>query len=124
MKESISELKKAYKEGKTIQHMNLDGEWVDCDMKPDFVANHSFRVKPDPVKVDASRNETITAEELEKGREPLVKLKCGREFYSFIVSKYALNDVIEAIKDNGGKEISVIKEGVNLVVCYKPYWRK
>lgn len=40
------EIIKAYGEGKVIQHLNLDGEWVDCDMPISFVNNHSFRVKP------------------------------------------------------------------------------
>ena len=41
------EVIKAYGEGKTIQHLNLDGEWVDCDMPISFENNHSFRVKPE-----------------------------------------------------------------------------
>jgi len=41
------EVIKAYGEGKTIQHLNLDGEWVDCDMPISFVNNHSFRIKPE-----------------------------------------------------------------------------
>ena len=45
--DEFSELKKAYGEGKTIQHMNLDGEWVDCDMPVSFVSNHSYRIKPE-----------------------------------------------------------------------------
>ena len=39
-------------------------------------------------------------------------------------AKYALTDVIESIKNSGGKEISVTKEDDELVVQYKPYWRK
>lgn len=41
---------KAYGEGRTIQHLNLDGEWVDCDMPISFSNNHSFRIKPEEVK--------------------------------------------------------------------------
>lgn len=41
------EVIKAYGEGKTIQHLNLDGEWVDCDMPISFPNNHSYRVKPE-----------------------------------------------------------------------------
>lgn len=46
------------------------------------------------------------------------------EYYRFSVAKYALTDVIESIKNSGGKEISVTKEDDELVVQYKPYWRK
>ena len=41
------EVIKVYGEGKTIQHQNLDGEWVDCDMPISFSNNHSFRIKPE-----------------------------------------------------------------------------
>lgn len=41
------EVIKAYGEGKMIQHLNLDGEWVDCDMPISFSNNHSFRIKPE-----------------------------------------------------------------------------
>lgn len=41
------EIIKAYGEGKTIQHLNLDGEWIDCDMPISFSNNHSYRVKPE-----------------------------------------------------------------------------
>ena len=41
------EVIKAYGEGRTIQHLNLDGEWVDCDMPISFSNNHSFRIKPE-----------------------------------------------------------------------------
>lgn len=44
--DDFTELREAYKQGKTIQHMNLDGDWVDCDV-PGFSANHSYRVKPE-----------------------------------------------------------------------------
>lgn len=43
------EVIKGYGEGKTIQHLNLDGKWVDCDMPISFVNNHSFRIKPEEV---------------------------------------------------------------------------
>ena len=48
--DDFTELREAYKQGKTIQHMNLDGDWVDCDMPVSFVANHSYRVKPEEKK--------------------------------------------------------------------------
>ena len=48
--DDFTELREAYKQGKTIQHMNLDGDWVDCDMPVSFVANHSYRIKPEEMK--------------------------------------------------------------------------
>ena len=45
--DDLEKVKKASEEGKTIQHLNLDDEWVDCDMKPGFSANHAYRVKPE-----------------------------------------------------------------------------
>jgi hypothetical protein len=45
------------------------------------------------------------------------------DYYRFSVAKYALSDVIEAIKNNGGKEIAVTKEDGELIVLYKPSWR-
>lgn len=45
--DDFTELREAYEQGKTIQHMNLDGDWVDCDMPVSFVANHSYRIKPE-----------------------------------------------------------------------------
>lgn len=44
------EVIKVYGGGKVIQHLNLDGEWIDCDMPISFSNNHSFRVKPNPSK--------------------------------------------------------------------------
>ena len=44
-------------------------------------------------------------------------------YRKFRVSKYALIDVIEAIKNNGGKDIIVTKEDDNLIVKYKPNWK-
>ena len=41
------EVIKAYGEDKVIQHLNLDGEWVDCAMPISFSNNHSFRIKPE-----------------------------------------------------------------------------
>jgi len=49
--DEFEELREAYKQGKTIQHMDLDGDWVDCDMPVSFVANHSYRIKPEEKKV-------------------------------------------------------------------------
>lgn len=54
------EVIKAYGEGKTIQHLNLGGEWVDCDMPISFENNHSFRVKPEEnytIKQNAGENQ-------------------------------------------------------------------
>ena len=48
--DDFAELREAYKQGKTIQHMTLDGDWVDCDV-PGFSANHSYRIKPEEKKV-------------------------------------------------------------------------
>ena len=46
------------------------------------------------------------------------------DYYSFIISRYALTDVIEELTVAGAKEIVVTKEDNHLVVQYKPYWRK
>ncbi|MBR6401813.1 MAG: hypothetical protein IKS48_00350 [Eubacterium sp.] len=51
--DDFAELREAYKQGKTIQHMNLEGDWVDCDV-PGFSANHSYRIKPEEKKVQKS----------------------------------------------------------------------
>lgn len=57
--DGFAELREAYKQGKTIQHMNLDGDWVDCDMPVSFVANHSYRVKPEEKKVKQDEIEEL-----------------------------------------------------------------
>lgn len=44
--------------------------------------------------------------------------------FSFRVAKYALTDVIEAIENDGGKDIIITKEDDNLIVKYKPNWIK
>lgn len=46
------------------------------------------------------------------------------QYYRFSVAKYALSDCIEALTNNGAKEIIVTKYDDNLVVRYKPYWEK
>lgn len=51
--DEFEELREAYRQGKTIQHMNLEGDWVDCDV-PGFSANHSYRVKPEEKKAQKS----------------------------------------------------------------------
>ena len=45
------EVIKAYGEGKIIQRLDLDGEWVDCDMPVSFVNNHSYRIKPNQITI-------------------------------------------------------------------------
>lgn len=47
-----------------------------------------------------------------------------KSYYEFTVAKYALSDCIEALKNNNAKEIIVTKEDGNLIVRYKPYWKK
>ena len=59
IEDDFTELREAYKQGKTIQHMNLDGEWVDCDMPVSFGANHSYRVKPEEKKVQQDKIEEL-----------------------------------------------------------------
>ena len=44
--------------------------------------------------------------------------------YRFIIARYALTDVIEELTAAGAKDIVVSKEDGNLVVQYKPDWRK
>lgn len=46
------------------------------------------------------------------------------QYYEFIVAKYALSDCVEALTNNGAKEIIVTKCDDNLIVRYKPYWKK
>ena len=45
------------------------------------------------------------------------------QYYEFGVAKYALSDCIEALTNNGAKEIIVTKCDDDLIVKYKPYWR-
>ena len=45
------------------------------------------------------------------------------QYYEFGVAKYALSDCIEALTNNGAKEIIVTKVDGDLMVRYKPYWR-
>lgn len=45
-------------------------------------------------------------------------------YYEFTVAKYALSDCIESLKNDGAKEIIVTKEDGDLIVKYKPYWKK
>ena len=46
------------------------------------------------------------------------------QYYEFGVAKYALSDCIEALTNNGAKEIIVTKCDDDLIVKYKPYWKK
>lgn len=46
------------------------------------------------------------------------------QYYEFGVAKYALSDSIEALTNNGAKEIIVTKWDDNLIIKYKPYWKK
>ena len=177
--DDLEKVKKAYEEGKTIQHLNLDDEWVDCDMKPGFSANHAYRVKPEEEcekEVEKMLTEPVSLNISDRGYGKLLHPKgfyctnckkgylikdtfiangivyckhCNqattltlsdvcvpeksdmdstektvREYYRFGVAKYALSDVIEALENNSAKEVSVTKEDGELVVSYKPYWRK
>ena len=46
------------------------------------------------------------------------------QYYEFGVAKYALSDCIEALTNNGAKEVIVTKVDDDLVVRYKPYWKE
>lgn len=46
------------------------------------------------------------------------------QYYEFRVVKYALSDCIEALTNNGVKEIFVTKCDDDLIIKYKPYWKK
>lgn len=46
------------------------------------------------------------------------------QYYEFKVAKYALSNCIEALTNNGVKEIIVTKCDDDLIVRYKPYWKK
>lgn len=46
------------------------------------------------------------------------------QYYEFSVAKYALSDCIEVLTNNGAKEIIVTKCDGDLIVRYKPYWKK
>ena len=45
-------------------------------------------------------------------------------YISFTIARYALTDVIEELHNSNAKDIIVTKEDDNLVVKYKPDWRK
>lgn len=49
---------------------------------------------------------------------------CREEYISFTVARYALTDVIEELTAAKAKDIIVTKVDDNLVVKYKPSWRK
>lgn len=49
---------------------------------------------------------------------------CREEYISFTVARYALTDVIEELTAAKVKDIIVTKVDDNLVVKYKPSWRK
>lgn len=46
------------------------------------------------------------------------------QYYEFSVVKYALSDCVEALTNNGAKEVVVTKCDDSLIVRYKPYWKK
>ena len=46
------------------------------------------------------------------------------QYYEFIVAKYALSDCVEALTNNGAKEVIVTKVDGDLTVRYKPCWKK
>lgn len=70
-------------------------------------------------------------DETEKSEDEYSNMKIDKngnrhlpQYYEFIVAKYALSDCIEALTNNGAKEIIVTKCDDDLIVKYKPYWKK
>lgn len=70
-------------------------------------------------------------DETEKSEDEYSNMKIDKngnrhlpQYYEFIVAKYALSDCIEALTNNGTKEIIVTKCDGDLIVKYKPYWKK
>ena len=72
--------------------------------------------------------------EFNKNLKTLAEIKVEREkeeptapvpeYISFTIARYALTDVIEELHNSNVKDIIVTKENDNLVVKYKPSWRK
>ena len=68
-------------------------------------------------EVEENDKNTLTTEE--KWNELI-----SDNYISFSISRYALTDVIEELYNSNAKDIIVTKEDDNLVVKYKPSWRK
>jgi hypothetical protein len=69
-------------------------------------------------KTEKSKNQYSNMDVDENGNRHLP------QYYEFTVAKYALSDCVEALTNNGAKEIIVTKCDDNLIVKYRPYWRK
>ena len=70
-------------------------------------------------------------DETEKSEDEYSNMKIDKDgnrhlpqYYEFCVAKYALSDCVEALTNNGAKEIIVTKCDGDLIVKYKPYWKK
>ena len=81
----------------------------------DFVENAIKDKNSDECKENNEYSNTIVDED---GNRHLP------QYYEFGVAKYALSDCIEALINNSAKEIIVTKCDDNLIVKYKPYWKK
>jgi len=68
--------------------------------------------------------EVISEEELKEKLDERYQELCEEEYISFSIARYALTDVLEELKAAKVKDIIVTKEDDNLVVKYKPSWRK
>lgn len=111
------EVIKAYGEGKVIQHLNLDNEWIDCDMPIAFVNNHSFRVKPE--ETDHSCNcKGCKYINLESVDEPCCNCvdsdkykkekQNGREYITTLQEHY--NELLTTCKEKQDKIVELEKE--------------
>ena len=145
--DGFEELREAYKQGKTIQHMNLEGDWVDCDV-PGFSANHSYRIKPEEKKVLQDEIEELEYKltvqtEFHKGNtiyyrnktsddsewHPFSKATAGKDYrFDFSTYQYMINKDkfitakdLEEDKDISHKMRDTVQESLSNPDLYRPF---
>ena len=118
----------------TVTASNLAGESeqsnVACVEYTDAIEENvvAFNIYPNPVEneIIVSSEEIIEEIIKNKSKNPNIETdekEKSLQYYDFTVAKYALSDSIEALINNGAKEVIVTKVDGDLMVRYKPYWR-